>query len=91
MSNAYLYTFSMKGYDRDDVAEYLDSLDGVDDWFYSLPNSIFIIGSIPAKQLSALLVKKFGKHRHFITKVSDSARAGWMPNEHWPRLRKNKD
>jgi hypothetical protein len=86
MSNAYLYVFTPKGFDRKDVAEYLDTLDGVETWFYSIPNSIFIVGTVPARTLSRKLKEKFGEHRHFVTLVSKTARAGWMPKDHWSKL-----
>lgn len=86
MSNSYLYVFTPSGFDREDVAKYLDTLEGVDDWFYSIPNSVFIVGTVPAKTLSQKLREKFGEHRHFVTLVSKTARGGWMPKEHWKRF-----
>ena len=86
MSNAYLYVFNPKGFSREDVTAYLDSLDGIDNWFYSMPNSVFIVGNVPAKTLSKKLIEKFGEHRHFVTLISKKARAGWMPKDHWPLL-----
>ncbi len=86
MSNAYIYIFTPKNFDRGDVAKYLDTVAGVENWFFSMPNSVFIIGTVPARQLSKLLVDRFGEHRHFITIVSKKARAGWIPKEHWDFL-----
>lgn len=83
MSNAYVYVFTPKNFDRDDVSKFLDTVEGVENWFFSIPNCVFIVGTVPAKQLSKLLVEHFGEHRHFITIVSKKARAGWMPKEHW--------
>ena len=91
MSNAYLYVFAPKGFDREDVAKYLDTLDGVENWFYSLPNSIFIVGDVTARTLSKKFIEKFGEHRHFVTLVSKTARAGWMPKDHWSVLPNTKD
>jgi len=86
MSNAYVYVFNPKNFDRDDVVKFLDTVNGVEDWFFSIPNCVFIVGTVPARQLSKLLVERFGEHRHFITIVSKKARAGWMPKEHWNLL-----
>lgn len=86
MSNAYLYVFTPNGFDRKEVATFLDSIDGVEDWFYSIPNSVFIVGTVPARTLSRKLTEKFGQHRHFVTLISKKARAGWMPKEQWSRL-----
>ena len=44
MINAYLYVFTPKGFDRKDVTDFLDTLDGVVNWFYSIPNCVFIVG-----------------------------------------------
>jgi len=91
MSNAYLYVFTSKNFDRKAVGEYLNTVEGVENWFYSIPNSVFIVGSVPAKRLSTLLTNKFGQHRHFITLVSKTARTGWMPKEHWKLFPKEND
>jgi hypothetical protein len=86
MSNAYLYVFTPDNFERKDVSDFLNTLDGIDDWFYSIPNSVFIVGTVPARSLSKHFTERFGKHRHFITLVSKKARAGWMPKEHWDAL-----
>lgn len=85
MSNAYLYVFTSENFDRGEVGKFMDSLEaeGVENWFYSIPNSVFIIGTMPARELSKRLMEQFGEHRHFITLVSKKAKAGWMPKDHW--------
>lgn len=83
MSNAYLYVFIPKNFSQQDVAELLDRTEGIENWFFSMPNSMFIIGNIPSRRLSKLLMERFGEHRHFITLISKKARAGWMPKEYW--------
>jgi len=88
MSNAYLMVFTPEGFDRKEVADFFDAMDGVENWFYSLPNSIFIVGSVPAKVLSKRFLEKFGQHRHFVTIISKKARAGWLPKDHWAILPK---
>lgn len=86
MSNAYLYIFDSNDFSTKDVTKFLDTLEGVDDWFASIPNSVFIVGSIPARKLSKTLELQFGTHKHFITLISKTARAGWMPKAHWRML-----
>ncbi len=83
MSNAYIYVFTPKNFSQQDVANFLDDVNGIENWFFSMPNSMFIVGTIPAKKLSKMLTERFGQHRHFITIISKSARAGWMPKDHW--------
>jgi hypothetical protein len=90
MSNAYLYVFSSETFDRADIGKFLDTLEdeGVENWFYSIPNSVFIVGTMPARELSKRLREHFGEHRHFVTLVSKKAKAGWMPKDHWQLLPK---
>lgn len=89
MSNAYLLIFTPKGFTQDDVSEFLDKMEGVENWFYSIPNSIFIVGTVPARTLSKRFIERFGEHRHFVTLISKKARGGWLPNEHWKFLLKD--
>lgn len=89
MTNTYLYIFTPTNFTRQQVTEYLDTLEGVETWFYSMPNSIFIVGRVPARDLSSQIVQRFGEHRHFVTLVSKGARAGWMPRSHWALLPKS--
>lgn len=89
MSNAYLYVFSPDAVDRTELGKYLDTIDGVEDWFTSIPNTMFVIGTVPARRLSKLFVEKFGQHRHFITLVSKTGRAGWMLKDHWGHFPKD--
>jgi hypothetical protein len=86
MSNSYLYVFSPKSVQRSEVGEFLNEMAGVEDWFFSMPNAVFIIGSVPARALSKNFIERFGQHRHFITLISKKARAGWMPKDHWRLL-----
>jgi len=88
MSNAYLYVFTPGKFDREEVADFLDKMEGIETWFYSIPNSIFIVGTVPARTLSKRFLEKFGQHRHFVTIISKKARAGWLPKEHWALLPK---
>lgn len=86
MSNAYIYVFTPKTFSQQDVCDFLNQLDGVENWFHSIPNSIFIVGTIPARTLSRMLKERFGDHRHFVTLISKKAKAGWMPKTHWALL-----
>lgn len=88
MSNAYLLVFTPGDFERDDVAELFDKMEGVENWFYSIPNSIFIVGTVPARTLSKRFMERFGQHRHFVTIISKKARGGWLPKEHWALLPK---
>jgi hypothetical protein len=89
MSNAYLLVFNPGTFDRDDVVELFDKMEGVESWFYSIPHSIFIVGTVPARTLSKRFIERFGQHRHFVTIISKTARGGWLPKEHWALLPKD--
>jgi hypothetical protein len=71
--------------DREQVVDYLSSLEGTGDWFFNLPNSFFIQSSLSAAELSNQIKEKFGKVRHFITEVHEN-RQGLLPKEHWTRF-----
>ncbi|GGA39861.1 hypothetical protein [Dyella nitratireducens] len=86
MKNAYLYAYSLKNVSQDEISDFFDKIEGIDDWFYCIPNTIFLVGSVPARMLSQLVLQQFGSHRHFITLISKKARAGWLPKEYWPRI-----
>ena len=87
MSNAYLFVFATPAdFTREDVTDFFDKMEGVETWFYSIPNSIFLVGTVPAKTLSKRYIERFGKHRHFVTLISKKARDGWMPKDHWSLL-----
>jgi hypothetical protein len=89
MSAAYLLVFSgSSAVDRKQISSLLDAMDGVEDWFYSIPNCIFIVGDFSATTISEIFLQKFGQHRHFITRISDDDRAGWIPKDHWLQLPK---
>jgi len=89
MSNAYILVFSSE-IDRKSVSDFFDSMDGIDNWFYSLPNSIFLVGSVPALTISKRFMERFGQKRHFVTLISKKARQGWMPKKHWNLLPEEK-
>lgn len=91
MSNAYLFVFTPEDFDREDVAAFFDKMEGVETWFYSIPNSIFVVGTVPARTLSRRFLEKFGQHRHFVTLISKKARGGWLPKEHWALMPKDDD
>lgn len=81
MNRTYLVVFSGK-YSRQEVADYLDEHPKVRTWFFDLPSSVFVVADLSAKELSGVIQKKFGKHRHFVTRVS-SDRWGRLPTKHW--------
>ncbi len=86
MSKTYLIVLS-PNYNRDEVQKFVESDPRVSFWFYSLPGSIFVTTTMSAKELSMLVMKRFGEHRHFVTEVTDN-RWGILPKDHWQHFEK---
>lgn len=82
MNRLYLAVFSSK-IDREQLKVFLDSVAGVTNWFYSMPNSIFIVATLTADELFQQIENKFGQNRLFLTEVHQNNRQGRMPTEHW--------
>lgn len=90
MRSLFLYAFldqskDEKKFTREDVTDALDQNGKVVNWFYSIPQTIFIEADMSAKELSMFIENKFGKHRHIITEVSEN-RWGRLPKEEWNRF-----
>jgi len=82
MNHLYLLVFNSK-IDRDALSKFLDTIPMVTNWFYSIPNSIFVWSTMMANDLFARIEERFGQNRMFITEVSTTNRQGRMPTEHW--------
>lgn len=82
MNILYLAIFNSK-IDREQLKVFLDTLSGVTNWFYSMPNSIFIVSTLTAAELFTQIENKFGQNRFFLTEVHQINRQGRMPTEHW--------
>lgn len=74
------------GFIREELTKFLDTIVEVQDWFYSMPSSIFVVSSLGAEDLYQRIQAKFGQKRFFITELSQSNRQGWMPTEHWTKI-----
>ena len=79
----YTYTFLEENFKREQVTAHLDTWTPIKNWFYCLPNMVFIETNLSAKALSEGLSNKFGKHRHFISRVSSNDRWGVLPKDQW--------
>jgi hypothetical protein len=83
----YLIVLSSK-LNREEVIEYLSSIEAIKTWFYDLPNSFFIQSDLSAEELSNHIKEQFGKERHFITEVHNN-RQGLLTKSHWAKFYKN--
>jgi hypothetical protein len=84
----FTYTFLESEFTREEVTKFLDQHEDINSWFYCLPNMIFIETHLTAKALSERLKEKFGKHRHFVSRIPKE-RWGILPKEHWELFPKN--
>ena len=70
----------------DDVKKFIDGQQRVIDWFYSMPNSMFLVSDLSASDIYELIRSKFNEGRFFITEVSPNNRQGWLPRSHWAKI-----
>lgn len=80
MNKLYLCAFQT-AIDREKLTKLLDKTLGIENWFYSLPYSIFIKTGLSPMQLSQTIEAEFGTVIHFIVEVADHY--GRLPKEHW--------
>lgn len=73
--------------DMGEFTKYLDTLTQVKDWFYSLPNSVFVVVQSSTQDLYKQFSEKYPKKRFFITKVVLADCEGWMPENHWDKIK----
>jgi hypothetical protein len=81
VAKTYLVVLSGK-YPHQAVVDYLDKHPRIDNWFFSFPNSVFVVTEMSARELSRVIQAPFGKYRHFVTRVSTD-RWGRLPTKHW--------
>lgn len=82
MAKTYLIIYA-KALNREEMVSHLESTRAIEYWEYCLPYSIIVRTTLTAKDLSELLEKKYGKLRHFITRVSKNDYHGRLPKEYW--------
>lgn len=71
---------------REDFTNFLDaSSELVSDWFFSMPNSLFVVSRRTACDLYNTINTKFKDKRIFITQVGVN-RQGYMPTTHWEKI-----
>ena len=73
----------------EEVKNFVDGQECITDWFYSMPNSIFLVSGSVANDIYNLLRSRFNEGRMFITEVSPNNRQGWLPRDHWNRININ--
>lgn len=85
MKRGYIIVTNDKFGSRSSLTEFLNNIDGVSYWYACMPNSVFYISTLSAKEISTMVDQKFGTgggQRHFITEVTND-RNGWMPKQVW--------
>jgi len=87
MNKLYLLVYSPEGEDkktvaRESITAWLDKQPWATQWFYNMPNSIFIKSNIHIKTMTEEFQKEFGLRRHFFISV-DAPYWGRLPTDHW--------
>jgi hypothetical protein len=67
---------------REEMTAALDRIESVGNWYACLPNTIFVVSSVPAAEL-ALLIKRQSRARQFILLDVDTDRNGALPKKAW--------
>lgn len=70
----------------EEVKEFIDGQEYITDWFYSMPNSFFLVSGLTASELYERIRYKFKEGRLFLTEVSSTNRQGWLPRSHWAKI-----
>lgn len=89
MNKPFLILFNDHFATRAEVQSFLDQIPEINFWYGTMPNSVFVTGSLTAKQISTKLLEHFptnsGRYL-FVTEIS-ADREGWMPKQLWHMLR----
>ena len=89
MRKLYLIAYGDK-LKRDDLTSFLGGVKECERWFYSMPNSLFVISSLTANEVYDRIEERFSVHgRFFVTEVPRHNSQGWIPNNHWEIIKAN--
>lgn len=89
MKKLYLIAYDEK-IDRNALKGFLTKSTGIGQWFYSIPQSIFVYSSSSAQELYEQIAEAFPTHgRFFVTSVPYHNSQGWLPNNHWEIIKTN--
>ena len=83
MKKAYLLVYSDLFGSREEVKDYLNSMQDVDTWRYDLPNCFYLISEESAETLADQLIElSEGKGRFIVSETTDN-RQGLLSQETW--------
>lgn len=89
MRRMYLIVYDDK-LNRADLTSFLDGVKECHQWFYSMPNSLFVFSSLSASEIYTLVKGKFPGHGRFlVTAVPFHDFKGWLPNNHCDLINAN--
>lgn len=89
MRKLYLIAHS-DAYKREELIAHIESSSRTGEWFYSMPNSLFVHANMSACELYEFIARRFGKqNRIFITEVPYCNSQGWIPGGHWDIIKAN--
>jgi hypothetical protein len=79
MVKLYIIIFSID-IDREQLIKYLETISGINFWFYNLPNSVFIKSTLDSKNISGLIESRFGLKNHVVIQMESYW--GRVANDH---------
>ena len=68
---------------RDEILDFLDTLQEVKNYFAFLPTSIVIISDQTTSQLSKIFRREFERTLFFISAIPHGGYDGWLDKEFW--------
>jgi hypothetical protein len=84
MNRPYLLVYSDTLGSRQEVKNYLNSMNEILTWRYDLPNSFYLVSDSNARVLAKRLRELAGdKGRFIITEISANDRGGWLTADSW--------
>lgn len=86
MKRAYLFVYSNRLGNRNQVRDFIDGRSEILHWRFDLPNSFYLITRLSADELYDI-IQKFNNNRgtFIICEVGENTQ-GWLPEEAWDLL-----
>lgn len=89
MEKVYLVVFA-DPIKREELKSYIESLPDIKVWFFSIPQSMFVVAGIDANSIYKKIASRFSNHGNlFVTEVPRKNCQGWMPASHWKLIDDN--
>ena len=87
MSNLFICAHTAK-LESKVIIDELISQNAIGNWCYNMRGTFFCSSDLSVDELSTILVDRFGNVRHVFIDITDSAKKGRLPAEHWKMILK---